>query len=342
MYLHKAPHRSWLPAERHYTEFTKNSYPLPETLFDDYRTRGEASKTAEMGISKDMLLQYDLKVPKNILDDLKLDDRIGAGGVSKMNQEQKLTWDKTYIPIAEKFKKEYKSMSDSALTIWKYQRYMQDYLGTIAAVDENVGRLLDYLDEEKLSDNTIVIYTSDQGFYLGEHGWFDKRFMYEESFRTPLLIKWPNVITAGTTEDEMVQNLDFAQTFLEVAGIIPPDDMQGESLVPLLKGEKEQWNRDAVYYHYYEYPAEHAVKRHYGNATKEFKLIHFYYDVDEWELYDKEKDPNEVNNVYANPEYANVVAALKQKLKAMRFKYKDSDELSNQFIQIYKDNGWIE
>lgn len=233
-------------------------------------------------------------------------------------------------------------MNDSTLTIWKYQRYMQDYLGTIAAVDENVGRLLDYLDQKKLTDNTIVVYTSDQGFYLGEHGWFDKRFMYEESFKTPLLIKWPNVITAGSTEDEMVQNLDFAQTFLEVAGVTSPDDMQGESLMPLLKGEKEKWNRNAVYYHYYEYPAEHTVKRHYGIATKAFKLIHFYYDVDEWELYDRIKDPQEVNNVYDDPNYAEVVLDLEQKLKELKIKYKDSDDLSNQYIQIYKDNGWIE
>lgn len=342
MYLHKAPHRSWLPAKRHYAAFTKNTYPLPETLFDDYRSRGEAAKTAEMGILKDMLLLYDLKVPENILTDLGIKERLGAGGVNKLNQEQKEEWDAIYNPIAEKFKKEFSNMNDSLLTVWKYQRYLQDYLGTIAAVDENVGRLLDYLDQEKLSENTIVVYTSDQGFYLGEHGWFDKRFMYEESFRTPLLIKWPNVITAGTTEDEMVQNLDFAQTFLEVAGVIPPEDMQGESLLPLLTQEKEKWNRDAVYYHYYEYPAEHAVKRHYGIATKGFKLMHFYFDVDEWELYDRAKDPQEINNVYGNPEYATIVIEMKQKLKELKVKYQDSDELSNQYIQIYKDNGWIE
>lgn len=148
---------------------------------------------------------------------------------------------------------------------------------------DNIGRVLDYLDEKRLTENTIVVYTSDQGFYLGEHGWFDKRFIYDESFRTPLMVRWPKEVKAGTTNDEMVQNLDFAQTFLEAAGIEAPDDMQGESLIPLLKGNDEQWSRDAVYYHYYEYPAEHMVKRHYGIVTKEYKLPHFYYDVDEWD-----------------------------------------------------------
>jgi arylsulfatase A-like enzyme len=218
---------------------------------------------------------------------------------------------------------------------------MQDYLGSIAAVDENVGRLLDYLDRQGLTENTIVIYTSDQGFYLGEHGWFDKRFMYDESFKTPLLIRWPNVITAGTTEEEMVQNLDFAQTFLELAEIPSPIDMQGESIVPLLKGEKEKWNRDAVYYHYYEYPGAHEVKRHYGVATTAYKLMHFYYDVDEWELYDRKKDPLEINNVYADPEYTEVVKEMKQKLEELRKKYGDSDELNEKYIQRYRDEGRI-
>ncbi|MEJ2114327.1 MAG: DUF4976 domain-containing protein, partial [Flavobacteriaceae bacterium] len=194
---------------------------------------------------------------------------------------------------------------------------------------------------KSLSDNTVIVYTSDQGFYLGEHGWFDKRFMYNESFKTPLLIKWPNEITPGTTESEMVQNLDFAQTFLEIAGIEAPEDMQGKSLVPLLTGTKELWERDAVYYHYYEYPAEHAVKRHYGIATKQYKLIHFYYDVDEWELYDRLNDPNEINNVYKDPNYSNVIKQLKEKLENLRREYKDSDSLNNHYIQIYKDKGLI-
>jgi arylsulfatase A-like enzyme len=289
-----------------------------------------------------MTLRYDLKITDEVLAELNIEEHLGIGGLNKFNPEQRAEWDKVYGPINEAFKEEYSNMNDSTLMVWKYQRYMQDYLGTIAAVDENVGRVLNYLDDEGLTENTLVVYTSDQGFYLGEHGWFDKRFMYNESFKTPLLIKWPNVITPGTTEDEMVQNLDFAQTFLEVACVIAPEDMQGKSLVPLLRGEKEKWDRDAVYYHYYEYPAEHAVKRHYGIATKKFKLIHFYYDVDVWELYDREKDPQELNNVFNDPDYAQVVSELKEKLNGLRKKYKDSDSLGNQYIQLYKDKGLIE
>ena len=341
MYLHKAPHRSWLPAERHYKTFSKKTFPLPESLFDDYATRKATSKPAEMNILDHMLLRYDLKVSNKTLNELNIKERLGMGGVNRLNKEQKASWDAIYEPINEAFKEAYPNMNDSTLMIWKYQRYMQDYLGTIAAVDENVGRLLDYLDEKELSKNTVVVYTSDQGFYLGEHGWFDKRFMYNESFKTPLLIKWPNVITANTTEDEMVQNLDFAQTFLDIAGITAPEDMQGKSLVPILKGEKEKWNRDAVYYHYYEYPAEHAVKRHYGIATKEYKLIHFYFDVDQWELYDQKNDPQEMNNLINDPAHANVVTELKEKLESLRKKYGDTDELNNKFIQIYRDKGRI-
>ncbi|KVV15729.1 sulfatase [Flavobacterium sp. TAB 87] len=339
MYLHKAPHRAWLPTQKYYTEYTKKTFPLPETLFDGYKTRGSAAKTAEMGILKHMSLVNDNKLTPKTMKELGLTDWNDLGeSLGRMSAEQRAQWDEVYGPINEDFKKRYPTMNDSTLTVWKYQRYMQDYLGTIASVDDNVGRVLDYLDEEKLADNTIVVYTSDQGFYLGEHGWFDKRFMYNESFKTPLLIKWPNKITAGTTEDEMVQNLDFAQTFLDAAGVVAPAEMQGESLIPLLTGKKETWNRDAIYYHYYEYPAEHAVKRHYGIATKEFKLIHFYYDVNEWELYDRKKDPQEINNVINDPAYATVVREMKQKLKETRKKYKDSETLDNHYIQIYKDN----
>ena len=342
MYLHKAPHRTWMPAKRHYREFTKKTFPLPETLFDDYKTRGPAAKTAEMGILNEMQLRYDNKLTKEVTIALKVEDKYKMSPLDRMTEEQRASWDATYVPISQEFKEEYPMMNDSSLTVWKYQRYMQDYLATIAAVDENVGRLLDYLEDNELVENTVVIYTSDQGFYLGEHGWFDKRFMYNESFKTPLLIKWPNVITAGTTEDEMVQNLDFAQTFLEMAGVTPPSDMQGESLLPLLKGEKEKWDRDALYYHYYEYPAVHAVKRHYGIATKEYKLMHFYHDIDTWELYDQNNDPLEINNVYDDPKYAQTVKELKVKLEQLRKKYKDSDELNEHYIQQYRDKGLIE
>jgi arylsulfatase A-like enzyme len=209
-------------------------------------------------------------------------------------------------------------------------------LACISSVDDNIGRVLNYLDENSLSENTIVVYTSDQGFYLGEHGWFDKRFIYDESFKTPLMIRWPNEIQAGITNEEMVQNLDFAQTFLEAAQIKTPDDMQGESLIPLLMGNEDEWNRDAVYYHYYEYPAVHMVKRHYGIITKEFKLAHFYYDVDEWELYDRKIDPQEMKNVYDDPAYSDVVVELKTELAELRIKYKDSEELDQKYIEINK------
>lgn len=336
MYLHKAPHRPWLPKEKYYKEFTKKTFPLPETLFDDYSTRSSAAKSAEMNILKDMLLTYDNKLEGSVLDSLGINERRLNTGLNRMTKPERQAWDAVYGPINEEFLKNYPKMSPKELTIWKYQRYMQDYLATIASVDENVGRLLDYLDDKKLSENTIVVYTSDQGFYLGEHGWFDKRFMYNESFRTPLLIKWPNKIAPGTTEDEMVQNLDFAQTFLEIAGVKAPNDMQGKSLVPLLLGKKEKWDRDAIYYHYYEYPAEHAVKRHYGIATKKYKLIHFYYDIDAWELYDREKDPNELHNIYDDPAYKDIAVMMKNKLQELRVKYKDSEILDNYYIQLYK------
>jgi arylsulfatase A-like enzyme len=213
---------------------------------------------------------------------------------------------------------------------------MQDYLGCIAAVDEGVGRVLDYIDRSGLGENTIVVYTSDQGFYLGEHGWFDKRFIYDESFKTPLLVRWPDVIKAGSVNTQMVQNLDFAQTFLEAAGIAAPSDMQGESLVPLFRGDTANF-RDAVYYHYYEYPAVHMVKRHYGIVTEDYKLAHFYYDVDEWELYDRKKDPQEMNSVYDDPAYADIVSDLKQKLADLRVKYKDSEQLDQMYIDKYNE-----
>ena len=249
-----------------------------------------------------------------------------------MNESQRRKYDITIDKINDDFKNNWPKMNDIEKMKWKYQRYMQDYLATISSVDDNVGRVLDYLEETGLDKNTIVVYTSDQGFYLGEHGWFDKRFIYDESFKTPLLIKWPNQIKPGTTNEEMVQNLDFAQTFLEAAMIDAPKDMQGESLIPLLKGNSDKWNRESVYYHYYEYPSVHMAKRHYGIVSKDYKLVHFYFDVDEWELYDRKNDPNEMNNVYNDPNYADVVVKLKEELKELRIKYKDSEELDKSFL----------
>jgi arylsulfatase A-like enzyme len=240
----------------------------------------------------------------------------------------------------EEFKKNYPKMSEKERMQWRYQRYMQDYLGSIASVDEGVGKVLDYLEESGLADNTIVIYTSDQGFYLGEHGWFDKRFIYNESFKTPLLVKWPGVIKPGTKNTQMVQNLDFAQTILAAAGVEAPSDMQGENLIPLFKGATENF-REAVYYHYYEYPGIHMVKRHYAIVTENYKLVHFYYDVDEWELYDRKKDPKEMLNVMEDPAYTNIIKKLKSDLADLRVKYKDSAELDKMYIDKYKERGII-
>jgi arylsulfatase A-like enzyme len=341
MYLHKAPHRAWLPAKRHYTEYINKTFPEPETLFDDYEGRGTAAKEAEMNLLTHMMWGGDSKIPPEVVRELDLprvsqwDTSIYKNNLNRMTDDQRADWDQIYNPMVEEFKKNYPGMSEKEKMSWRYQRYMQDYLGSIAAVDDGVGEVLDYLKETGLDKNTIVVYTSDQGFYLGEHGWFDKRFVYNESFKTPLLVKWPGVIEAGTTNTQMVQNLDFAQTFLAAAGMEAPKEMQGESLIPLFQGQTEGF-RDAVYYHYYEYPAEHAVKRHYAFVNEDYKLIHFYYDVDEWELYDRKKDPQEMKSVYDDPEYADIVVDLKEKLVEMRKYYKDSPELDQKFIEKYE------
>ncbi len=346
-YLHKAPHREWNPAKRHYTEFINRTFPEPPTLFDDYSSRGSAAREAEMNILEHMNWAGDSKIYPEVMDELGIeptsdwDKRALTGKLDRMTEEQRADWDAVYGPMNEEFKEMYPDMDREDLMKWRYQRYMQDYLASIMAVDEGVGKVLDYLEEAGLDENTLVIYTSDQGFYLGEHGWFDKRFIYDESFKTPLLIKWPKKIAAGTKNDEMVQNLDFAPTFLEAAGIPVPEDMQGESVMPLLTGENDQWDREEVYYHYYEYPSVHMVKRHYGIVTKEYKLAHFYYDVDEWELYDRLNDPLELKNVYDDPEYATVVEDLKERLDALRVKYKDSAELDEFYIEKYREMGMI-
>jgi arylsulfatase A-like enzyme len=342
MYLHKAPHREWLPAPRHFKTFTKKTFPEPETLFDDYTGRGTAARQAEMNLLKHMTSSADSKIYPEVVNELGIKEPNNWGEhvfnmkYARFTPKQKASWDSVYKEINNDFKLRYPGMNDEDFMRWRYQRYMQDYLGCVAAVDENVGRVLDYLKENDLEENTIVVYTSDQGFYLGEHGWFDKRFIYNESFKTPLLVKWPGVIAPGSKSDEMVQNLDFAQTFLEAAGIKPPSDMQGESLLPLFTGDTQRWSRKAVYYHYYEYPGPHMVKRHFGMVTKDYKLVHFYDDIDEWELYDRQKDTLEINNVYNDPAYTMVVKKLHKDLVQLRLRYGDSKELDKKFIRLYK------
>jgi arylsulfatase A-like enzyme len=349
MYNHKAPHRQWWPSMEDLRAFKNQKIPVPETFFDDYKTRSRASEEAEMRIADHMALSADNKIHPEVLKKLNypefLDWYEGAylERLARLSLEEQKAWQEVYGPINESF--EANAPRGKALALWKYQRYMEDYLAVISSVDRNIGRLLEELDQQGLTDNTLVIYTSDQGFYLGEHGWFDKRFMYEESFRTPLLVRYPGVIEAGSTDEHLVQNIDFAPTVLEVAGVEIPKDMQGRSLVPLFNTKPDKW-RDALYYHYYEYPGIHMVKRHYGVRTERYKLIRFYYDIEAWELYDLEADPQELNNVYNDPDYAEVQQKMHTRLQEIRHQYQDaSDSLNRDWINKdlarLKSLGWL-
>ncbi|MCC5938221.1 MAG: sulfatase [Lunatimonas sp.] len=343
MYLHKAPHREWLMAERHFEDFTTRTFPEPPTLFDDYSGRGRPAREAEMNLLTDMHWAGDSKIYPEVMQELGIkgtsdwDEGAFDREVGRMNPTQRAKWDAAYSVVNEEFKKAYPSMSKEDQMKWRYQRYMQDYLGTIQSVDENVGRVLDYLEENGLMENTIIVYTSDQGFYLGEHGWYDKRFVYNESFKTPLLMAWPGKTPQGVRSDALVQNLDFAQTFLEAADLVAPTDMQGQSLMPFLTGKGDEWQRDAVYYHYYEYPSIHMVKRHYAIITKDYKLVHYYFDTDEWELIDRQNDPYELKNVYKDPAYAEIRATLHKQLDSLREKYGDNSQISQRYIDEYLD-----
>ena len=322
---HKAPHRTWMPDTCDLELFSDATFPLPENFYDNYEGR-EAAAAQEMSIARDMTLVYDLKLADKE-NEIGKGEMYSAGGrylYAKMDSAQKAAWDAHYDRVIADFKEQ--NPTDSALTEWKYQQYMRDYLRVITSIDRNVGRVLDYLEKEGLDKNTLVVYTSDQGFYMGEHGWFDKRFMYEESFRTPLLMRMPG--GAKGTIGELVQNIDYAPTFLEVAGVEVPLDIQGESLLPLLKGEKEIDGRDALYYHFFEYPAEHMVKRHNGVRTDRYKLIHFYNDIDSWELYDLEKDPSEMNNLYGKKGTEDITRQLKEKLAELQKKYGEEEYIA--------------
>lgn len=322
MLQHKAPHRDWQPPARHLGHDKDRNYPEPESLFDDYANRGIAVRDQDMTIEKTMT-PGDLKLvtPR------------------RLNEEQLKAWNAYYEPRNEAFKKANPQGRD--LVRWKYNRYMHDYLGCVKAVDDSVGRVLDYLDKNDLTKNTLVVYTSDQGFYLGEHGWFDKRWIFEESLRTPMLIRWPGKVAPGSENSQLASVIDFAPTFLEAAGLPIPADIQGKSMMPVLTGKAGPEWRKSFYYHYYEYPQPHHVRRHYGVVTDRYKLVHFYApDVDYWELYDREKDPGEMVNMLGKPGYEAVEKELRAEVARLReeLKVKDSDKNYEEMIRERQRN----
>ncbi len=331
----KAPHRNWMPDTTHLRLFNDKDLPIPANFYDDYDNR-MAAGAQDMEV-KDMFLSSDMKL---YLPEGEKDPGTGGGRAKsnynaqrdwaslygRLNATQKKIWDDYYKPISDAFYQN--KPQGKELAEWMYQRYIKDYLRCVASVDDNVGKFLDYLQRIGELDNTLIIYTSDQGFFLGEHGWYDKRFMYEESIGIPLVMRFPKKIKAGIVNTNLVMNLDFAPTILDIAGVPIPAEVQGVSLVPLFSNRTPANWRYAIYYHYYEYPhGWHEVKRHLGVRTDRYKLIHFYNNIDEWELYDLQKDPHEMHNIYNDPANKDIIAALRQKLKTLVIKYKDTDSL---------------
>lgn len=355
---HKAPHRNWLANTKYFGMYDNVNFPMPETFYDDYETRGSAVRTQKMSVTKDMRWEQDFKVPE-MLDTANADSWDSylslMNEVNRMNPEQRIAWGKYYFPRNRRLLEA--RLTGKELDEWKYQNYIRDYMSVIKSVDESVGRVLDYLDSHGLTDNTIIVYTSDQGFYMGEHGWFDKRFMYEESLRTPLLIAYPGHIQPGTVCNKLVQNIDYAPTFLDLAGVSKPKELPGRSLTPLFKaGDKVKGWRNSIYYHYYDYPTYHMVRKHDGVRTDRYKLIHFYgaggldavkenkYQrqpgtrehgcmtyltslgyfepkdsaVNYNELYDLQADPHELNNLYGKPGYEKITKQLQKQLNDYR------------------------
>jgi len=324
LYQQKAPHRNWMPAQRHLGKFNDVVFKEPANLLDNYETRSRAAHEQDMSIAKTLTERWDLKIAthEELTDPVRRDKFSDA--YNRMTETEKQHWDEAYAERIKEYREN--KMTGNDLIHWKYQQYMRDYLATTLAVDENVGRLLAYLEQIGELDNTIIVYTSDQGFFLGEHGWFDKRFMYEECQRMPLLIRYPKVIKPGSKTSSLCMNVDFAPTLLDLAGVKIPKDMQGRSLFPILEnaGKTPKDWRKAVYYHYYEYPAEHSVKRHYGIRTANYKLIHFYNDIDAWELYDMKKDPHEMNNVFGDSSYQTIQEEMMKLLQETRQTYNDT------------------
>ncbi len=358
MLHHKAPHRNWQANLKYLGMYDNVEFPQPETFYDDYATRGSAVRTQKMSVTKDMRWEQDFKVPE-MLDTTNADSWDSylslMGEINRMTPAQRNAWGKYYFPRNRKLLEA--NLTGKELDNWKYQSYIRDYMSVIASVDESVGRVLDYLDRNGLTDNTIIVYTSDQGFYMGEHGWFDKRFMYEESLRTPLIISYPGHTKPGSVCTKLVQNIDYAPTFLDLAGIKKPSEMPGRSLVPVFdNGDNVKNWRTSIYYHYYDYPTYHMVRKHDGVRTDRYKLIHFYgkggtdaiqenkYQrqpgtreyggakyleslgyfepkdsaVNYTELYDLQSDPHELNNIFGKPGYEKITRQLQRELDKYR------------------------
>ncbi len=313
MCQYKAPHRNWMPGPKYLTKYDDVSIPEPDTLFDDYTKRASVLGKHKMGIDAHMSFFYDLKVEGH--EDKRYAKYMNSF-LGRMSKEQRKAWDAAYGPKNEAFLKS--KLQGKELVRWKYQRYVKDYLRCVAAVDDGVGRILESLDKLGLSENSIVIYASDQGFYLGEHGWYDKRWIYEESLKMPLVMRWPGKIKAGTQITQLTQNIDFAPFFLEAAGTIIPKEMQGRSLMPLLQNQEAEWRKD-IYYHYYE-AGGHGVPAHYGIRGERYKLVHFPRSA-EWNLIDLQEDPREMRSEHENPKHENTLREMKARLASLRRKY---------------------
>lgn len=355
---HKAPHRNWQANLKYLGMYDDVEFPMPENFYDDYATRGSAARTQKMSVTRDMRWEQDFKVPEMLdLNNPDSKDSYNAlmGEINRMTPEQRSAWGRYYFPRNRRLLEA--QLKGKDLDNWKYQVYIRDYMSVIASVDESVGRVLDYLDKNGLTDNTMIVYTSDQGFYMGEHGWFDKRFMYEESLRTPLIVSYPGHTKPGSVCNRLVQNIDYAPTFLAIAGVQQPKDMPGRSLVPVLtNGDNVKNWRQSIYYHYYDYPTYHMVRKHDGVRTDRYKLIHFYgkggldavsenkYQnvpgtreygtmkglesigyfepkdevVDYCELYDLQADPHEQNNIFGKPGTEKIMKQLQRELDKYR------------------------
>lgn len=355
---HKAPHRNWQANLKYLGMYDDVEFPMPENFYDDYATRGSAARTQKMSVTRDMRWEQDFKVPEMLdLNNPDSQDSYNAlmGEINRMTPEQRSAWGRYYFPRNRRLLEA--QLNGKDLDNWKYQVYIRDYMSVIASVDESVGRVLDYLDKNGLTDNTMIVYTSDQGFYMGEHGWFDKRFMYEESLRTPLIVSYPGHTKPGSVCNRLVQNIDYAPTFLALAGVKQPKDMPGRSLVPVLNnGDNVKNWRQSIYYHYYDYPTYHMVRKHDGVRTDHYKLIHFYgkggldavpenkYQnvpgtreyatlkglesigyfepkdeaVDYCELYNLQADPHEQNNIFGKPGTEKITKQLQRELNKYR------------------------